>query len=69
VDDGQGAGLSPVDLGKTFGNESVTLNLSQLPAHDHDFTPVSEPVSMVSLIVCVAGTPATPVICTSTNFH
>ena len=55
VDDGQGAGLSPVDLGETFGSETVTLNLSQLPAHDHDFTPVPEPTSMISLVVCAAG--------------
>ncbi len=32
---GNGAGLSPVTLGEQAGTESVTLNQSQLPAHNH----------------------------------
>ena len=32
---GQGPGLSPYSLGQTGGEESVTLQLSQLPTHNH----------------------------------
>ncbi len=32
---GQGPGLSPRTLGETFGTNTVTLNSSQIPAHNH----------------------------------
>lgn len=35
VSTGQGPGLSLYDLGQTGGEESVTLNSSQMPAHTH----------------------------------
>lgn len=35
VSQGQGPGLSPVDLGQVSGAENVTLTTSQLPAHNH----------------------------------
>jgi microcystin-dependent protein len=37
---GQGAGLSLYSLGQTVGQQSVTLNVAQLGAHNH--TPVAE---------------------------
>jgi microcystin-dependent protein len=35
IDAGQGAGLSPYDLGDTGGSDSVTLTLNQLASHTH----------------------------------
>ena len=32
---GQGPGLTPRDLGESFGTEQVTLTVAQLPAHSH----------------------------------
>ena len=32
---GQGPGLTPVTLGQQAGSESVTLTVSQMPAHNH----------------------------------
>ncbi len=32
---GQGAGLSPYDLGQMSGQESVTLTVNQMPSHNH----------------------------------
>jgi microcystin-dependent protein len=32
---GTGAGLSPVQIGESSGAESVTLNTTQMPAHNH----------------------------------
>lgn len=38
---GQGTGLSPVVWGKTYGGETATLSLANLPVHNHSatFTP------------------------------
>ncbi|HET9954369.1 MAG TPA: tail fiber protein [Polyangiaceae bacterium] len=36
---GQGAGLSAYNLGQTGGNETVTLESTQLPPHTHAFAP------------------------------
>jgi microcystin-dependent protein len=33
---GQGPGLSLYDIGETIGTETVTLNISQIPAHGHN---------------------------------
>ena len=38
---GNGAGLSPHRLGERAGAETVTLNLSQLPAHTHQMNAVN----------------------------
>ena len=35
---GQGPGLTPRDMGETFGDFAVTLNQSQMPTHQHDIT-------------------------------
>ena len=35
VSAGQGPGLSPRTLGEAGGNETVTLNTSQMPSHNH----------------------------------
>jgi microcystin-dependent protein len=32
---GQGPGLSPYNIGQNGGEESVTLNINQMPAHSH----------------------------------
>lgn len=32
---GQGAGLSPIDLGEIGGTETVTMTTAQMPAHSH----------------------------------
>ena len=39
IHEGQGPGLSPYTIGQVGGSESVTLLSSQLPAHNHPFTP------------------------------
>ena len=36
---GQGAGLSGYTIGQPFGVETITLNVNQLPAHNHGFSP------------------------------
>jgi microcystin-dependent protein len=36
---GQGPGLSSYALGQTVGQESVTLQTPQIPAHTHSYTP------------------------------
>jgi len=41
---GQGAGLSPYVQGEVTGTETVTLNVTQLPAHTHGLT-ATMPVS------------------------
>lgn len=38
---GNGAGLSPVQLGEISGTESITLLASNLPAHNHTLTPAN----------------------------
>jgi len=35
LDQGQGPGLSPYELGQTGGQETVTLTQAQMPAHNH----------------------------------
>lgn len=35
IGQGQGPGLSSVDLGEQLGSESITLTTSQMPAHSH----------------------------------
>ena len=38
VGTGQGAGLSNVTLGQKFGSESVTLNSTNMPSHNHELS-------------------------------
>ena len=40
---GQGPGLSPNSLGEVSGTETVTLLVTQMPAHNHLINAVSEP--------------------------
>ena len=40
---GQGPGLSPNSLGQVSGTETVTLLVTQMPAHNHLVNAVSEP--------------------------
>ncbi len=35
---GQGPGLSNYDLGQVGGTESTTININQMPAHNHTYT-------------------------------
>lgn len=35
VGTGQGAGLTPIDLGEVGGTETVTMTTAQMPAHSH----------------------------------
>jgi microcystin-dependent protein len=35
IHQGQGQGLSPYNIGQVAGNETVTLNLQQMPQHNH----------------------------------
>ncbi len=35
VGPGQGPGLQPYSMGQTGGQENVTLNITQMPAHNH----------------------------------
>jgi len=52
---GQGAGLSNVDLGQSWGAENVTFNVAQLPAHTHNFDAIPEPGSLGLIVAGVVG--------------
>lgn len=41
IHNGQGAGLSPRQLGQTGGSENVTLTQNQMPVHNHTVNAVS----------------------------
>ncbi len=41
ISSGQGPGLQPYSLGQSGGVESATLNVNQLPAHNHSVNTVS----------------------------
>ena len=45
---GQGVGLTNYAIGNMVGTESVTLNLAQLPVHNHPSSGVTVPVSTVA---------------------
>ena len=47
IGSGNGAGLSPVQLGENVGTEQVTLTSAQLPAHSHS---ASTSVSVASVL-------------------
>lgn len=40
---GQGQGLTPRVMGETFGSDSVTLNVTQIPNHTHQFSVNRQP--------------------------
>lgn len=42
VDDGQGPGLQSYNLGEMAGQENVTLNITQIPSHNHVIQAVTE---------------------------
>jgi len=46
---GQGAGLSQYELGEKAGTETVTLNINQLPAHNHSAIAQPGPKSSANL--------------------
>jgi microcystin-dependent protein len=48
IGSGQGTGLSSYKLGGAGGVETVTLSMSQMPAHNHSFNAGSLPPSLVS---------------------
>ena len=50
---GQGPGLPNYDLGQMSGDETFTLSVNQMAAHDHDYTPVPEPSTLL-LAACSA---------------
>jgi microcystin-dependent protein len=57
---GQAQGGSLYDLGQTGGSENVTLLISEIPAHNHNFQVGSE--------IATDNTPSpTRVVCTSNN--
>lgn len=43
ISQGNGPGLSPVQLGQVGGQESVTLQVNQLPAHNHTLAATNAP--------------------------
>lgn len=40
---GSGPGLTPRSMGETFGSNSVTLQLDEMPAHGHTLTAYNQP--------------------------
>jgi microcystin-dependent protein len=48
IGQGQGIGLSPRTVGDSFGEESVTLTVGQLPAHSHQAVASASPGNTVS---------------------
>jgi microcystin-dependent protein len=49
VGNGNGAGLTPVVLGETFGTETVTLLSTQMPAHNHGASTKADPSSTTNM--------------------
>src|SRR5580700_9938298 len=47
---GQGVGLSPYVLGETLGVETVTLQVSQMPEHNHNVNATSAKANQASPI-------------------
>jgi microcystin-dependent protein len=54
---GQGPGLSPYNLGDRAGTETVTLSLSQIPAHSHTPVGSSSPANTGSVSNTYWATP------------
>jgi microcystin-dependent protein len=52
---GQGQGLSLHDLGETGGSETVTLLLSELPAHNHGMRATTQDPADVNLVTPTAS--------------
>lgn len=60
---GQGPGLANIDLGEQAGTETVTLLISNMPAHTHTFTPKVQVASVNPTLESPAGN----VLTTSNN--
>ncbi|MCY1292505.1 Phage Tail Collar Domain protein [compost metagenome] len=60
VGQGQGPGLSPIDIGEVSGTENVTILSTQMPAHTHIATPSSTSIT-------ASGTVAVPAANTSAS--
>lgn len=52
---GQGPGLADYVLGESWGTETTTLTLNQLAPHDHDYTQVPEPSTLLLAACGVVG--------------
>lgn len=55
---GQGAGLSPYDIGQMGGEETHTLAVSEMPAHNHSFAAYASGANATSGAGAVHGNPA-----------
>ena len=57
---GQGAGLSPRPIGSTFGSYDVTLDISQMPMHNHGMNVYPEGSSTTATPTLQSGIGAPP---------
>lgn len=48
INPGSGPGLSPYQLGQSGGTENVTLQVAQIPMHNHPFAPPSNSSSQAT---------------------
>ena len=55
---GTGTGLSPRALGESSGTETVTMDATQLPAHDHQFIGTTSSASAASPGGALVSTPS-----------
>lgn len=58
---GNGPGLSPRVLGEKSGEETVTLNTTQIPMHSHPQTPMASGVSSTANATTPAGNFPAPI--------
>lgn len=66
---GSGPGLTPRTLGQQFGTESVSLNVAQMPSHQHSMTGATtqttdRPAGAAAAPGSSYGTPTTPMAAT-----
>ncbi|MGK5003407.1 phage tail protein [Janthinobacterium sp. LB2P70] len=52
---GQGPGLTPRVMGETFGTNSVTLNVTEIPNHTHQLTVYRQPTAALQHNTPLAG--------------
>jgi microcystin-dependent protein len=60
VGQGQGLGLSPIDIGEVSGTENVTILSTQMPAHTHTAVPASTSIA-------ASGQASIPAVTTGTT--